>query len=95
MRAANGASASRGPTPPEVAPDVVLVPLAAFDRRGFRIGYGAGYYDMTLNALRTRKPVIAIGIAYALQEVRDVPTHDRDARLDLVVTEAEVIHCEA
>ena len=79
---------------PEVDPDIVLVPLAAFDRRGFRIGYGAGYYDMTLNALRARKEVVAIGIAFAVQEVPAVPTHDRDARLDLVLTEAEIIRCE-
>jgi len=80
---------------PEVDPDIVLVPLAAFDRRGFRIGYGAGYYDMTLNDLRARKPVVAIGLAYAVQEVPAIPTHDRDARLDLVLTEAEIIRCEA
>jgi 5-formyltetrahydrofolate cyclo-ligase len=84
-----------GPDAGEVHPDIMIVPLAAFDRRGHRIGYGAGYYDMTINALRAHKPVVAIGIAYALQEVSEVPTHDRDARLDLVLTEAEIIHCEA
>ena len=58
---------------PEVEPDILIVPLAAFDRRGNRIGYGAGYYDMTINRLRGRKPVIAVGIAYAAQEVAGVP----------------------
>jgi 5-formyltetrahydrofolate cyclo-ligase len=82
-----------GPDAAEAAPDVMLVPLAVFDRRGSRIGYGAGYYDMTLNALRAHKPVIAIGIAYALQEVAEVPTHGGDAPLDLVLTEREVIRC--
>jgi len=67
------------------------VPLAAFDRRGNRIGYGAGYYDMTIKRLRSRKPVIAVGIAYAAQEVPEVPTTPRDERLDLVLTEHEVI----
>jgi 5-formyltetrahydrofolate cyclo-ligase len=76
---------------PEVDPDILIVPLAAFDRRGNRIGYGAGYYDMTINRLRSRKPVVAVGIAYAAQEVPEVPTTPRDARLDLVLTERDVI----
>jgi 5-formyltetrahydrofolate cyclo-ligase len=76
---------------PEVDPDLLIVPLAAFDRRGNRIGYGAGYYDMTINRLRSIKPVKAVGIAYAAQEVPDVPVTDRDATLDLVLTEREVI----
>jgi len=76
---------------PAVDPDILIVPLAAFDRRGNRIGYGAGYYDMTINRLRSLKPVVAVGIAYAAQEVADVPTTSRDARLDLVLTERDVI----
>jgi len=79
------------PDAPEVDPDILIVPLAAFDRRGNRIGYGAGYYDMTINRLRSRKPAIAVGIAYAAQEVPEVPTTPRDERLDLVLTEHEVI----
>ena len=79
------------PEAPEVAPDIVIVPLAAFDRAGNRIGYGAGYYDMTLHALRARKPVIAIGLAFAAQEMPAVPTDERDERLDLVLTENEVL----
>jgi 5-formyltetrahydrofolate cyclo-ligase len=77
----------------EVHPDVVLVPLVAFDRRGHRIGYGAGYYDMTIAGLRQRKPMIAIGVAYAVQEVGEVPALPHDARLDLVLTEKEAIEC--
>jgi 5-formyltetrahydrofolate cyclo-ligase len=77
----------------EVEPDILLVPLAAFDRQGNRIGYGAGYYDLTINRLRGLKPVVAIGIAYAAQQVPEVPTTERDARLDLVLTEREVIDC--
>jgi 5-formyltetrahydrofolate cyclo-ligase len=76
---------------PEVAPDILIVPLAAFDRSGHRIGYGAGYYDMTINALRARKRVIAMGIAFAAQEITSVPATERDARLDFVLTEREVI----
>jgi 5-formyltetrahydrofolate cyclo-ligase len=76
---------------PEVDPDILLVPLLAFDRKGFRIGYGAGYYDMTIHRLRGLKSITAVGIAYAAQEVSDVPTTPRDERLDLVLTEREVI----
>ena len=56
-------------TAPEVEPDILLVPLLAFDRAGYRIGYGAGYYDMTINRLRTLKTVTAVGIAFAAQEI--------------------------
>jgi 5-formyltetrahydrofolate cyclo-ligase len=75
----------------EVEPDILLVPLLAFDRAGHRIGYGAGYYDMTINRLRARKPVTAVGIAFAAQEIPKIPTTPRDARLDLVLTEREII----
>ncbi|HET9685945.1 MAG TPA: 5-formyltetrahydrofolate cyclo-ligase [Pseudolabrys sp.] len=80
---------------PEVTPDILLVPLAAFDRTGHRIGYGAGYFDMTINALRGKKPVTAVGIAFAVQEISSVPTTERDARLDLVLTEREIIDFRA
>jgi 5-formyltetrahydrofolate cyclo-ligase len=72
---------------PELFPDIVIVPLLAFDRRGHRIGYGAGYYDMTITRLRAIKPVTAIGVALAAQEIDVVPATPRDARLDLVLTE--------
>ena len=79
------------PEAPEVIPDVMIVPLAAFDRTGHRIGYGAGYYDMTITKARSQKAVVAIGIAFAAQEVDRVPATPRDARLDLVLTERELI----
>jgi 5-formyltetrahydrofolate cyclo-ligase len=78
---------------PEVEPDILLVPLAAFDRKGNRVGYGAGYYDMTINRLRGLKSVVAVGVAYAAQEVPEVPVTPRDERIDLVLTEREVIDC--
>lgn len=78
---------------PEVDPDLVIAPLAAFDRRGNRVGYGAGYYDLTLAGLRARKRITVIGIAYAAQEVEAVPALPHDAPLDLVITEREVIDC--
>jgi 5-formyltetrahydrofolate cyclo-ligase len=83
------------PDAPEVFPDVLLVPMLAFDRRGHRLGYGAGYYDLTITALRARQPIIAVGIAFAEQEQTAVPTGPRDAALDLVLTEREVIECRA
>ena len=80
---------------PEIDPDILIVPLAAFDRAGHRIGYGAGYYDMTITRLRGIKPVIALGIAFAVQEIPRVPATERDARLDLVLTEREIIDFRA
>jgi 5-formyltetrahydrofolate cyclo-ligase len=79
------------PTAPELQPDVLLVPLLAFDRRGHRIGYGAGYYDLTIAQLRAKKPIAAVGIAFAAQEVETVPRTAFDAQLDLVLTESETI----
>jgi 5-formyltetrahydrofolate cyclo-ligase len=76
---------------PELFPDILIVPLLAFDRRGHRIGYGAGYYDMTISGLRAMKPVLAIGLASAAQEIAAVPATPRDARLDLVLTERGAI----
>jgi 5-formyltetrahydrofolate cyclo-ligase len=78
---------------PEVFPDILIVPLLAFDRTGHRVGYGAGYYDLTINALRARKSVIAAGIAFAAQEISAVPHTERDAALDFVLTERESIDC--
>jgi 5-formyltetrahydrofolate cyclo-ligase len=90
---ASGVWGIREPKPDaaEVAPDILIVPLLAFDRRGHRIGYGAGYFDMTIVALRAKKKIIAAGIAFAVQEIAAVPDTPRDARLDLVLTEREVI----
>jgi 5-formyltetrahydrofolate cyclo-ligase len=79
------------PEAADVAPDILLVPLAAFDRVGHRIGYGAGYYDMTIAALRAKKKVTAVGLAFAAQEISEVPATHHDERLDLVLTEREII----
>ena len=79
------------PQAAQVDPDILLVPLAAFDRAGHRIGYGAGYYDMTIRGLRARKQVVAIGVAFATQEIPRVPATERDERLDFVMTERETI----
>jgi 5-formyltetrahydrofolate cyclo-ligase len=85
------------PTPPpdadygagEITPRLLLVPLLAFDAQGYRIGYGGGYYDMTLAALRKAGPVVAVGVGYSAQEVDAVPHDENDQRLDWIVTERE------
>jgi 5-formyltetrahydrofolate cyclo-ligase len=93
---ASGVWGIREPKPdaPEVMPDVLLVPLLAFDRAGNRVGYGAGYYDLTIASLRAQGSVLAVGIAFAAQQIAQVPATARDARLDLVLTEREVINCQ-
>jgi 5-formyltetrahydrofolate cyclo-ligase len=80
-----------GPAAATVEPDIVLVPLLAFDRSGHRVGYGAGYYDLTITQLRVNKQIAAVGIAFAAQEVETVPRTAFDAQLDLVLTENETI----
>lgn len=74
-----------------VVPAVLLVPLLAFDRRGIRLGYGGGYYDRTLEVLRAAGSVTAIGIAFAGQQVGEVPRGEHDQPLDAVLTENGLI----
>jgi 5-formyltetrahydrofolate cyclo-ligase len=74
-----------------VEPDLLLVPLLAFDRRGHRLGYGGGYYDRTIAGLRARRQVLALGFAHAAQELERVPDNDTDMRLDGIVTESGLI----
>jgi 5-formyltetrahydrofolate cyclo-ligase len=73
-----------------VEPEVMIVPLLAWDQRGYRLGYGGGFYDRTLEGLRARGKVLAVGFAFAAQEVDAVPTDAFDQRLDAVVTERGV-----
>ncbi|MCR9257583.1 MAG: 5-formyltetrahydrofolate cyclo-ligase [Alphaproteobacteria bacterium] len=76
---------------PAMFPDILLVPLLAFDTRGYRLGYGGGYYDRTLSQARARRRVMAIGLAYDEQEVDQVPTEPTDQPLDMVITPTRVI----
>lgn len=83
------------PAPPVwaevLSPDLLLVPMLAFDRKGERLGYGAGFYDITLTLLRAQRATIAIGVAFTAQEVETVPVSARDVTLDAVITEDDVL----
>jgi len=79
------------PEVPERVPDLLFVPLLGFDRKGFRMGYGAGFYDRTLAGLRARRRVLAVGVGYAGQEVTAVPVGLHDEALDWIVTDREAI----
>lgn len=74
---------------PAVEPDILLVPMLAFDRRRHRLGYGGGYYDRTIEHLRRRKPLVTIGLAFACQEIPGIPTGAHDVRLDKIATEIQ------
>ena len=78
------------PAAAELIPDIMLVPLAAFDPQGHRIGYGAGHYDFTLEHLRKVKAITAIGMAFAVQQIKAVPAQPHDVALDYVLTEKKV-----
>ena len=78
---------------PALEPDIVLVPLLAFDAAGRRLGYGGGYYDRTLRDLRARKPIVAVGLAYDEQRIDAVPHLDYDERLDWVLCPSGPLRC--
>jgi 5-formyltetrahydrofolate cyclo-ligase len=80
-----------GPDAPEVFPVALLVPLVAFDRRGGRIGYGKGHFDRAIAALERQHPILTIGLAYAVQEIEQVPVESHDRPLDAIITESELI----
>ena len=74
-----------------ITPEILILPLVAFDRAGTRLGYGGGFYDRTLEGLRAHRPTLAIGFAYAAQEAESLPREDTDQPLDMIVTEKEVL----
>ncbi len=81
----------RGPPPGQsvLEPDLVITPLLAFQRDGVRLGQGGGYYDRALEALRARKHVFVLGLAYSGQQVENLPQEPHDQRLDAILTEKE------
>jgi len=84
-----------GPDAPECFPRALLVPLAAFDRGGGRVGYGKGHFDRAIATLAEMHPVLTVGLAYASQEIQIAPIEDHDQRLDLIVTESEIVRPRA
>ena len=72
-------------------PEVLIIPMVAFDRNGGRLGYGGGFYDRTLDYLRSRHAILAIGFAYSEQEFENLPMEPTDQKLDIVITEREII----
>lgn len=77
----------------QLVPRALVVPMAAFDRQGHRIGYGGGYYDRTLASLRAVGEVRAFGLAFACQEVAEIPAESHDERLDGMITEEGIFIC--
>jgi len=75
---------------PAVRPDVIIVPLLAFDPAGYRLGYGLGFYDLTLKHLKEKAPVLAVGIAYDLQRMEKLPAESHDCLMDIIVTDKHV-----
>jgi len=80
---------------PELTPAFLIVPLLAFDRAGYRLGYGGGFYDRSLARLRDAGTTLAVGVAYAAQEVAEVPRDGNDQPVDWIVTETESIRMRA
>ena len=79
------------PSRPALDPDLVVTPLLAFDRDGLRLGQGGGYYDRALEALRARRAVFMLGLAYVGQETHGLPVEPHDQRLDAILTESAYI----
>jgi len=75
----------------KVFPDIILVPLVAFDSRLYRIGYGGGYYDRYIEKLSNKKNLLKIGIAHSCQKINRVPTNKYDKKLDIIITEKYVL----
>ena len=83
------------PSAPEIVPKLLLVPLLAFDRAGYRLGYGGGFYDRTIAKLRSAGEAVAVGVTFAVLEVPAVPRDETDQPLDWIVTEREAIRVGA
>lgn len=78
---------------PVITPNIVIVPLLAFDNRGHRLGFGGGFYDRTLAVLHGNSDILTIGVAYDFQQVKEIPSEPHDQKLDCVITETRVFIC--
>jgi 5-formyltetrahydrofolate cyclo-ligase len=70
-----------------IYPNILLVPLLAFDKYLNRIGYGGGYYDRYIKKIKTKKKILTIGLAYSFQKVKEIPVNKYDKKLDYIITE--------
>ena len=75
----------------KVIPDIIFVPMVAFDNRLFRIGYGGGYYDRYIGKISNKKNLLKVGIAHSCQKINRVPTNNYDKKLDIIITEKYVL----
>ena len=75
----------------KVIPNIILVPLVAFDKRLYRIGYGGGYYDRYIEKLSNKKNILKIGVAHSCQKINKVPISEFDKKLDMVMTEKYIL----
>ena len=73
-----------------LTPDIVIVPMAAFDMQRHRLGYGAGYYDRTLAQLKAERNILAVGVAYDTQVLPRLPIEENDVRMDMIITDKKV-----
>lgn len=79
------------PNMPTVIPDFLIIPMLAFNKQGYRLGYGTGFYDRTLTEMRRAKPIKAIGVAYSVQQIDDMPVESHDEKMDWIITEKEAL----
>ncbi len=74
-----------------ILPDILLVPIVAFDKDKYRIGYGGGYYDRYIEKVKKKKKILTIGFAFSFQQINKVPTNLYDKKLDYIITEKKII----
>ena len=75
----------------KIYPDVILVPMVAFDKEKYRIGYGGGYYDRYIEKIQKIKKVLTIGLAFSFQKIKKIPSNKYDKKLDLILTEKYIL----
>lgn len=76
----------------EIIPDVLVIPMLGYTRDGYRLGYGSGFYDRTIASMRLLKPIKTIGLAFSTQEIEQLPVEPHDIKMDVIITEKEIIH---
>jgi len=79
---------------PKITPTVIIVPLLAFDKKGYRLGFGGGFYDRTIELLKNESGLLLVGVAYDFQQVSIIPRDEYDQKLDCVVTDKKIVICE-